>query len=140
VDAESIIHLVPLMSSKDEKLRRQVCSCLGQIAKHSVHFAELVVEREIFPEVIDRLKDSDVYVRKNAAILVREITKHTPEVCMSFTSTELNIIASGSSCKCRRNSGNCGLHQRKQRVTSPAWNNDFRFCFGIFRSHGQSSN
>ncbi len=59
-------------------LQRQVFSALGQIAKHSVDVAEMVVEAEIFPATLVCLKDPDEYVRKNVAILIREITKHTP--------------------------------------------------------------
>lgn len=55
-------------------------SALSQIAKHSVDLAELVVEAEIFPVVLTCLKDSDEYVKKNGATLIREIAKHTPEV------------------------------------------------------------
>lgn len=73
-------YLAPLISNKDAKLKRQVCSCLSQIAKHSVELAELVVEAEIFPAVLERLKDTDTIVKKNAATLVREIAKHTPEL------------------------------------------------------------
>ncbi len=58
----------------------QVCSCLGQIAKHSVDLAEVVVEAEIFPRILHCLKDVDEYVRKNAATCVREIARHTPDL------------------------------------------------------------
>ena len=37
----------------------QVCSCLSQIAKHSVDLAEVVVEAEIFPRILHCLKDVD---------------------------------------------------------------------------------
>lgn len=55
-------------------------SALSQIAKHNVDLAEMVVEAEIFPSVLTSLKDNDGWVRKNAATLIREIAKHTPEV------------------------------------------------------------
>ena len=42
---------------------QQVCSCLGQIAKHSVDLAEVVVEAEIFPKILTCLKDVDGYVQ-----------------------------------------------------------------------------
>ena len=61
-------------------LQRQVFSALSQIAKHSVDLAEMVVEAEIFPAVLTCLKDTDEYVQKNVATLIREIAKHTPEV------------------------------------------------------------
>ena len=61
-------------------LQRQVFSALSQIAKHSVDLAEMVVEAEIFPAVLQCLKDQDEYVKKNVATLIREIAKHTPEV------------------------------------------------------------
>ena len=49
----------PLISSKDVKVRRQVCAALAQIAKHSVELAELVVEGEIFPRALVLLRDKD---------------------------------------------------------------------------------
>lgn len=55
-------------------------SALSQIAKHSVDLAELVVEAEIFPVVLTCMKDSDEYVKKNGATLIREIAKHSPEL------------------------------------------------------------
>ena len=61
-------------------VQRQVFSALSQIAKHSVDLAEMVVEAEIFPAVLTCLKDPDEYVKKNVATLIREISKHTPEV------------------------------------------------------------
>merc|ERR1712216_890100 len=64
----------------DAKLKRQVCSCLAQIAKHSVDLAEVVVEAEIFPNILNCLKDNDTFVRKNAATCIREVAKHTPEL------------------------------------------------------------
>lgn len=57
-----------------------MCCCLAQIAKHSVDLAEVVVEAEVFPNILKCLRDSDLYVRKNAATCIREIAKHTPEV------------------------------------------------------------
>lgn len=45
-----------------------------------MELAELVVEAEIFPTILSSLRDSDEYVQKNAATLIREIAKHTPEV------------------------------------------------------------
>jgi 3-methyladenine DNA glycosylase AlkD len=40
----------------------------------------MVVEAEIFPSAFACLNDSDEYVKKNCATLIREIVKHTPEV------------------------------------------------------------
>jgi 3-methyladenine DNA glycosylase AlkD len=57
-----------------------VCGALAHIAKHSVDLAEVVVEAEIFPNILNCLKDSDTMVRKNAAMCIREIAKHTPEL------------------------------------------------------------
>ena len=47
----------------------------------SVELAEMVVEAEIFPSVLTCLKDNDELVVKNTATLIREIAKHTPELC-----------------------------------------------------------
>lgn len=57
----AIACLAPLINSKDPKLKRQVLSALGQIAKHSVELAELVVEGDVFPAVLDRLKDTGTF-------------------------------------------------------------------------------
>ena len=67
VDAGAVAYLAPLIQHDDGKLKRQVCSCLAQIAKHSVDLAEVVVEAEIFPKILTCLGDVDTYVRKNAA-------------------------------------------------------------------------
>jgi 3-methyladenine DNA glycosylase AlkD len=45
-----------------------------------VDLAEVVVDGEIFPNILNCFKDMDGYVRKNAATLICEIAKHTPEV------------------------------------------------------------
>lgn len=55
-------------------------SALGQISRHSLELAELVVEAEIFPSALLSLKDTDEYVQKNVATLVREICKHSVEL------------------------------------------------------------
>ena len=60
-------------------------SALSQISKHTVELAELVVEAEIFPGILSSLRDSDEYVQKNVATLIREIAKHTPEVSILGT-------------------------------------------------------
>ncbi|KAJ1549154.1 Sperm-associated antigen 6 [Cladochytrium tenue] len=95
-DSNSVTFIAPLLANTDSKLRRQVCSALSQISKHSVDLAETVVDGEVFPGVLNCLKDSDGYVRKNAATLICEIAKHTPEVRQSI---ELNlaqlIVSSG---------------------------------------------
>jgi 3-methyladenine DNA glycosylase AlkD len=80
VDAGAVAYLAPLIQHPDAKLKRQVCSALAQIAKHSVDLAEVVVEAEIFPKILACLKDMDLVVRKNAATLIREVAKHTPEL------------------------------------------------------------
>lgn len=87
VDAGAIAYLAPLIQNPDSKLKRNVCSCLAQIAKHSVDLAELVVEGEVFPKVYTCLKDIDLTVRKNAATLVREIAKHAPELAQMVVNT-----------------------------------------------------
>jgi hypothetical protein len=69
-----------MVQHEDAKLKRQVCACLAQIAKHEVDLAEVVVEAEIFPSILRCLKDSDEIVAKNAATCIREVAKHTPEM------------------------------------------------------------
>jgi 3-methyladenine DNA glycosylase AlkD len=75
-----VAYLAPLISHPDAKLKRQVCCTLAHIAKHSVDLAEVVVEAEIFPNILNCLRDADTMVRKNAAMCIREVSKHTPEL------------------------------------------------------------
>ncbi len=56
-------------------VRAKVCAALAQIAKHSVDLAEVVVEAEIFPNILNCLKDGDSFVRKNAATCIREVSR-----------------------------------------------------------------
>jgi hypothetical protein len=58
----------------------QVCSALGQIAKHSVDLAEVVVEAEVFPKCLTCLKYPDEFVQKHAATLVSVcgVRAHSP--------------------------------------------------------------
>lgn len=53
---------------------------LSSIAKHSVDLAEAVVEAEILPSVLLHMAHPDENVSRIAAILTREICKHTLEV------------------------------------------------------------
>jgi TATA-box binding protein (TBP) (component of TFIID and TFIIIB) len=48
---------------------------LANISKHAVELAEVVVEAEIFPKILYRLKDTDMLVKKFAATCIREIAK-----------------------------------------------------------------
>jgi hypothetical protein len=50
---------------------------LANISKHTIDLAEIVVDNDIFPKLLYRLKDSDHLVRKYAAICIREIAKHS---------------------------------------------------------------
>jgi len=52
----------------------------------------LVVEAEIFPTILSSLRDSDEYVQKNVATLIREIAKHTPEVFNYKNVWTMNIL------------------------------------------------
>jgi len=52
-----------------------VCSCLANIARHTIDLAETVVENEIFPKILYKLKDPDQLVKKFAATCIREIAK-----------------------------------------------------------------
>ena len=56
-----------------------------------MELAELVVEAEIFPAALSSLRDSDEYVQKNVATLIREVSKHTPEVTDILTNSVLQL-------------------------------------------------
>ena len=66
------------------KSQRQVLSALASIAKHTVDFAELIVEAELFPNVLNHMAHPDENVVKGAAVLTREVCKHSFEVGYLF--------------------------------------------------------
>lgn len=66
------------------RLKRQVFSTLASLAKHSVDLAEMIVEAEIFPKVLVHMRHPDSNVCRTAAIVTREVCKHTLEVRRSF--------------------------------------------------------
>ena len=80
VDAGAVEFLISLVSHPDAPLKRQVCSCLSEIAKHGVDLAERIVSGQIFPKILNCLKDQDTQVRNNAACCIREIARHTQEL------------------------------------------------------------
>jgi len=75
VDAGAVPFLAQLINHQDAQLKRQVCSCLANISRHTADLAEIVVDNDIFPKILYRLKDNDTLVRKYAAICIREIAK-----------------------------------------------------------------
>ena len=75
VDAGAVPFLAQLINHQDAQLKRQVCSCLANICRHIPDPAEIVVDNDIFPKILYRLKDNDLLVRKYAAICIREIAK-----------------------------------------------------------------
>jgi hypothetical protein len=46
--------------------------------------AEVVVDSDIFPKIFYRLKDLDDAVRKNSAVLIKEVVKQSPEMARLF--------------------------------------------------------
>ena len=54
---------------------------MAQIAKHALDFAELILEASIFPQVLVAMKDKDMSLRKEAANLIKELCRHTCEIC-----------------------------------------------------------
>lgn len=66
-------------------------SALGQMSKHSVDLAEMVVVAEVFPAALLCLRDPDEGVRKNVATLMREVVKHSPEVPHTRTQTHTGV-------------------------------------------------
>jgi len=64
---------------------------LSSIAKHSAELAEAVIEAEIFPDVLVHMAHPDENVGRVAAILTREICKHTLEVSKRTSSFSIKI-------------------------------------------------
>jgi len=71
---------VPILPGKTKScpahVCAQVCSALGQIAKHSVDLAEVVVEAEVFPKCLTCLRYPDEFVQQHAATLVSKYKLH----------------------------------------------------------------
>ena len=117
--------MTPLISHKDAQLKRQVCSCLAQIAKHTQELAEEVVNHNIFPKIFGLLKDQDVVLRKNSATCIREIAKQSSELANHICN------AGGGAALVEYISDSKGtnffiIKKRQYKIT---WNYDF----GIYR-------
>jgi len=80
VDADTIHFITMYITQLDNKLQRQICSCLAHIAKHNIDLAESVVDMDILPNIFICMKSPDPYVRKNASSLICELTKHSPDL------------------------------------------------------------
>ena len=96
------------------------------VAQGMVQHAQVVVEAEIFPKIFVCLSDQDAIVRKNAATCIREIAKHTAEVCCVHASWFcLNLLRCDSACEhhCQDGRPHCGdrIHQELQGRCSSAW-------------------
>ena len=60
-------------------LQRQAFYSSAQIAKHTLDYAELILEAGIFPQVVIAIRDKDTNLRKEAANLIKELCKHSYE-------------------------------------------------------------
>lgn len=87
VDAQAVIYLVALIENKDVQLKKNVCSCLAQIAKHNQDLAFILVEHEILKKLLTCLRESDVNVKKNAATCLREIARQSVDLAKMISTT-----------------------------------------------------
>jgi hypothetical protein len=73
------------LTYNDTQLKRNICLLLGNITKHSIDLANQVMAKLNNPsKLLSCLKDSDVYVKKNAAFCICEIVNKSPENAMSI--------------------------------------------------------
>lgn len=59
------------------RVRRAATSALGSIARHTPALAETVVAARALPTLLAALQDTDEAVRSGAAVVLREIVKHS---------------------------------------------------------------
>ncbi|XP_073389972.1 uncharacterized protein [Physcomitrium patens] len=105
-DRGAVESMAGLINDEDLPLRRQLCASLAQIAKHTPELgtkvvesgvlshvsafldvdqpdtrlkAEAVLDTKIFPNVILLLKNIEQMVRRNAAMVICEVCKHTKD-------------------------------------------------------------
>ena len=68
------------LNYNDTQLRRHISMLLGNIAKHSINLANLVMNKLTNPEkILANLFDTDITVKKNAAFCICEIVNKSPE-------------------------------------------------------------
>ena len=91
VDAGAVPFLSALIPHHDAQLKRQVCSCLANIARHTIDLAEHVVEAEIFPKILYRLKDTDPLVRLLADMGGFYISKIGSSQPLAFVRLQSNL-------------------------------------------------
>lgn len=79
--AESGLEVIILfLAYNDTQLKRNICMLLGNITKHSLDLAMLVINRlQNCKKLLDCLKDQDITVKKNAAYCICQIVNKSPE-------------------------------------------------------------
>jgi len=72
--------IILFLAYNDTQLKRNICMLLGNITKHSLDLANLVINRLQNPKkLLDCLKDNDITVKKNAAYCICQIVNKSPE-------------------------------------------------------------
>ena len=71
--AGALPHLAEMVSSRDGGVRRKACSALAAVAAHNGELAALVLASKVFPRGLSSLKFPDDKVRRDAAVLIREV-------------------------------------------------------------------
>lgn len=86
VDAGAVPHIAALVSYADPRLQRQACTALAHIAKQSIDLAEVVVAPLSLTSLFSQqhlLRHPDAELARAAAGLIRELTKHSPELAQA---------------------------------------------------------
>jgi len=73
--------IIQFLTYNDTQLKRNICMLLGNITKHSLDLANLVVSRlqGNCKKLLDCLKDNDITVKKNAAYCICQIVNKSQE-------------------------------------------------------------
>lgn len=80
MNANGVGHLARALGDRDDGLKRQALLALACIVKHGVDAAEAAIQSEVFPDVLVLMGHKCLLVRRNAALLVRDIVRHTPDL------------------------------------------------------------
>ncbi|XP_030612025.1 sperm-associated antigen 6-like [Archocentrus centrarchus] len=72
--------LRPLMLDVVPGIQHTAALALGRLADHSNDLAEVVVQEEILPQLVQSLSSQNRFYKKAAAFVLRAVAKHSPEL------------------------------------------------------------
>lgn len=81
--SQNVMQLLrPLLLDVVPNIQQTSALALGRIANHNEDLARAVVDGDILPQLVYSLADQNRFYKKAAAMVLRAVAKHSPELAM----------------------------------------------------------